>query len=138
MKRVDSTLNQGALKNADPAKKYVWVNKVDQLGGIGYYENLGYDIVLKREGGPTCATSRKGAPDGSPVEFMGHVLMEIEKEVADAAAEEGMGSVYALQRRILGPGAGEKLDDIKGIKGRDHSRVLGLENKTSDLETEVE
>lgn len=138
VKRVDRTLAWGALKNADPAKKYVYVNKADQLGGIGYYENIGYEIETKRDGGPVCGSLRKGTPNGSPIEFMGHVLMSIDKEEVEAQDAEGMESVIAMQRRILGPGAGEKLDDIRGIRGRDNTRVLGLENKTSDLETELE
>lgn len=138
-RRIDRQASWGAIKNADPAKKYVWVYKASQHGGIGYYENMGYEVEVIREGGPTCVAQRKARNEGQPVEFMDNVLMSIDKAVAEEDEAAGQLEVDELERRIIAPGGGvDTLRGIQGLRGRDGGSVLSYENKTSAPQAELE
>ncbi len=128
---VDRSLQQGAIKGGDPAKHYVWAYKVGQ-GGVGYYENLGYDVEIKRPGGPFCISLRKGVGDGQPIEWMDNTLMSIDKTVLAEQEAAAQLEVDALERRILSPGGVvDGLRGIAGTRGRDNSAAISLENETT-------
>lgn len=138
-RRPDRTAAWGAIKNSDPTREYVWVYKASAHGGIGYYENLGYDIEVTRSGGPRCMSARKDVPEGSPVEFMDNVLMSISKELKQQDYEAGQAEVDEMEARIISKGGGvDSLRGINGIRGRDGAPVLGFENKTTGPQAELE
>lgn len=133
---VDRSLQQGAIKNADPSKHYVWAYKVG-LGGIGYYENLGYDVEYKRPGGVHCVSLRKGLEgEGKPIEWQDNILMSIDKSVLAEQEAAAQLEVDALERRILSPGG--IVDGLRGISGtraRDNSAAISMVNETSENTT---
>lgn len=141
---MDRTVAQGAIKNADPNKHYVWAYKVGEA--VGYYENLGYEIETVRADGPRATTARKkAAADGQPVEWFGNVLMSLPKESNDDVIGHDemiagqQAEVDQLEARILSKGGGvDSLRGIQGVRGRDGSPVLGFENKTSGPQVELE
>lgn|GEM_PF-1891545 len=129
---VDRRLQQGAIKNADPSKHYVWAYKVG-VGGVGYYENLGYDIEVKRPGGVHCVSLRKGqVGEGQPIEWQDNLLMSIDKTALAEQEAEAQLEVDALERRILSPGGvTDGLRGINGTRGRGNLPAISLENETS-------
>lgn len=134
---VDRSLQQGAIRNADPEKHYVWAYKVG-VGGVGYYENLGYDVEIRRPGGPYCVSVRKGGGEAQPIEWQDNVLMSIDKTVLaeDYAAQQS--EVDAMERRILSPGG--VVDGLRGIPGtrsRDNSAAISMVNETTDNQTYI-
>ena len=138
-RRIDRQASWGAIKGGDPTKHYVWVYKASQHGGIGYYENMGYEVEVVREGGPTCIAQRKARSEGQPVEFMDNVLMSIDKALLEEDYQAGQAEVDEMERRIIAPGGGvDTLRGVQGLRGRDGSAVLSFENKTSAPQVEVE
>lgn len=133
---VDRSIQQGSIKNADPSKHYVWAYKVG-VGGVGYYENLGYDVEVKRPGGVHCVSLRKGmVGEGQPIEWQDNVLMSIDKSVLAEQEALAQQDVDALERRILSPGGVvDGLRGINGTRGRDNSAAISLENETSGNST---
>ena len=133
---VDRSLQQGAIKNADPSKHYVWAYKVG-LGGVGYYENLGYDVEVKRPGGVHCVSLRKGqVGEGQPIEWQDNVLMSIDKAVLAKQEALAQADVDELERRILSPGG--VVDGLRGISGtraRDNSAAISMVNETTENST---
>ena len=133
---VDRRLQQGAIKNADPSKHYVWAYKVG-LGGVGYYENLGYDVEVKRPGGVHCVSLRKGqVGEGQPIEWQDNVLMSIDKSALAEQEAAAQLEVDALERRILSPGG--VVDGLRGISGtraRDNSAAISMVNETTENST---
>jgi hypothetical protein len=128
---VDRSLQQGQIRNGDPEKHYVWAYKVG-LGGVGYYENLGYDIEVKRPGGPYCTSLRRSVGDGSPIEWQDNLLMSIDK--TELAAQEAIAQleVDQMERRILSPSSVvDGLRGIQGTRGRANNAAIALENETS-------
>lgn len=138
--RVDySTYENSAILSADPKKRYVWVYKASSEA-IGYYENRGYEIEVLTADGPRSAVSRKkGLPTGQPVEWNSNVLMSI--DAAEQAEYEAAGQAHVdqLESRIISKGGGvDNLRGISGIRGRDNTPVLSLENKTQATTVEIE
>lgn len=128
---VDRSLQQGAIKGGDPSKHYVWAYKVG-LGGVGYYENLGYDVEIKRPGGPFCVSLRKVGGENQPIEWQDNVLMSIDKSILAEQEAAAQLEVDALERRILSPGG--VVDGLRGISGtraRDNTAAISLENETT-------
>ena len=76
---------------------------------------------------------------GQPVEWKSNVLMSISKaELAEIEAQ-GQAETDELESRILSKGGGvDSLRGINGIRGRDGTPVLGLENKTGGTQVELE
>jgi len=136
-REVDRSLQQGQIRGGDPSKHYVWAYKVG-LGGVGYYENLGYDIEVKRPGGPYCTSLRKSIGDGSPIEWQDNLLMSIDKtELAEQEAIAQL-EVDAMERRILSPSS--VVDGLRGIQGtrsRSNGAAISLVNETTDNTTSL-
>lgn len=137
--RVDhSTYENSAILNADPKKRYVWAYKASEA--IGFYENRGYEIETLTADGPRSAVSRKkGLTMGTPVEWNSNVLMSI--DAAEQAEYEAAGQAHVdqLESRIISKGGGvDNLRGISGIRGRDNTPVLSLENRTQATTVEIE
>lgn len=138
--RVDhSTYENSAILNGDPKKSYVWAYKASEA--IGFYENRGYEIVMRTADGPRSAVARKkNVTMGVPVEWNDNVLMAIDaSELAEYTAA-GQAHVDELESRIISKGGGvDNLRGINGIRSRhDNSPILSLENKTQHTTVEIE
>jgi len=132
---VDRSLQKGAIKNADPSKHYVWAYKVGD-GGVAHYENLGYDVEVKRPGGVQCVSVRRTGGEGEPIEWNSNVLMSIDKSALAEQEAEAQREVDLLERRILSPGG--VVDGLRGISGtraRDNSAAISMVNETSENTT---
>lgn len=82
--------------DADPEREYVLALDAEIHGtGVGYYEALGYDVEVLREGGPRVRGSR--AKMGEPIQYLGHALMSCSKEHFAALYTNGVGG-YGGQR----------------------------------------
>lgn len=139
-RRVDLSRDDGSIVGADPEKAYVWAYKAGDA--IGMYENRGYEVeTIRADGsGPRSRVARtKGLTPGQPVEWKSNVLMSISKaELAEIEAQ-GQAETDELESRILSKGGGvDSLRGINGIRGRDGTPVLGLENKTGGTQVELE
>lgn len=93
------------IVNRDPSKRYILAWKADEQTGAPYYEALGYDVEIHREGGPRLAGIKRNVPGGA-IEFRGCVLMSIDEEEAQRMEREGdgfsLGTDWAdtLEKRI--------------------------------------
>jgi hypothetical protein len=108
------------LINPDPNKKYVWAFKLTPEYGPEEYENMGYEKEIYRKGGVTC--SMKTGREGQPVEWMDHILMSIDKDLADDIEQNGLygdsGQTRAdeIEDYILDKERGG-VDKLRGIHG---------------------
>lgn len=67
------------ISNQDPDKTYILAYQAQIHGsGATYYEALGYDVELRREGGPMIMGAK--CKMGEPIEYLGHVLMSVSNE----------------------------------------------------------
>lgn len=110
------------LVNADPSKRYIWVNKSAQDQGIGYYEGLGYEIVLESPDGKHAKPARgRTVGEGSAVEMRGNVLMCIDRKVHEEMYRQGWD----------GDGGQEFFDEIEDrILGKGFSRELARSSRS--------
>ena len=126
----------GQRKNEDPNKHYVWVYKAGQVDQIGMYENRGYEVELHKPNGVRSAVQRKDKPFDTPVEWMGNVLMSIDK--ADLAIQEarGQAKVDRIESAIIDRNGA--VDPLRGIgNSRRGRKYVGLENLTEEAEQEL-
>lgn len=137
---VDSTLRISdgqVVKNQDPRRHYVWVAKT-QLS-LMEYRNLGYKQEVRRADGPQVASAEtEDAFDGSHIEYMGHVLMSIDKGVKarrDLKGADGWGlgqeHFDRLEKQIIQNGG---VDVMRGQHGL--ARGIHLNPETSGLQRE--
>lgn len=138
-RRVDAMEKAGQFKQLDPKRHYVAVYKAAEENGIGEYEERGYVVELVRADGPRSITGTKTRGEGQPVEYRGHVLMSIEREELAAQEAQGQAEADALERRIIRrDGMVDHMRGIHGLRGRDGTPVVSLENDTKALEQEIE
>ncbi len=76
------------LTNPDPEARYVWVYKAAEEHGVEYYEGIGYEPVLYREGGVKGRLGKALKP-GQMIESRGHILMQTTAERAKEIYEFG-------------------------------------------------
>jgi len=108
---ADGRRNYDGVINADPSRKYVWVNPNDEATGVSAYEGMGYVLERKREGGPRAAVG-KAVAEGEVVTSMGQYLMSCPLEDFEAETAAGQLRADALDRRILKDGGIE--DGLRG------------------------
>jgi len=122
------------LMNQDEGRIYALVYKADQMQGMEYYEYLGYEVEKSRKGGPRLAVGRTSKP-GQPIEFMGHVLMSIDKETYSdinkygAFGSGGQLAADKLEAHIVDKDGGP--DPIRGIR----NRFMRVENEIEPTRT---
>lgn len=116
------------LIDADPTKKYIWVNKSasDQGQGISFYEGLGYELVLRSADGKHPRPARgKTISEGSSVEMRGNVLMCIDREEHEAQykygwdGQSGQSQFDEIEEQIVGKG----LSDEMAKRSRSYMRL---------------
>jgi len=128
LRKVMSADDEGRVKNADPRMVYVLAYKGDDDTGLAHYLELGYEAVRYSDGGERLKVGVTGET-GSFIEWKGHVLCRIEREVRDQMQRTGgegwgMGSDYTdlVERKITGRG---------GIDGlRSDQKYYEIQNTT--------
>ena len=89
--------------NKDPNRKYVLAAIADVDTGQPYYEALGYEIEEYRgQDAPRLRATSKFAKEGSIQTYRGHVLMSIDKEIADEDDLNGQKMADDMERAIRG------------------------------------
>lgn len=123
------------LVGANPERHYTYVNPNDEQFGVEFYESLGYEQELRREGGVRPAVGKtKG--DGSVITVLGQVLMSVPMDQKQALDTYGVGGnggqkhIDEVEERILKPGG---VDGLRGMHG-----VFEIQNETSRPQVEVE
>lgn len=125
---IDGAIPYFNVKNKDPDKFYIWVNKAAQEYGLEHYLYLGYEIERYRDGGPYPAMTvlKDGVPEkeqGAVIESRGNVLVSISKEMHEEIEQNGTDGVSgqraadAMERRLLDRRKHEK-DSMRGIDPR--------------------
>ena len=81
-RRTNGAANIDGIVNARPDMKYVLAaaGTTGLVGGVDYYQNLGYKVVLKEKDGADMVAGHSQRPIGAEVTNMGLVLMQIPKE----------------------------------------------------------
>lgn len=126
---TDQGINIWKVVSGDPTRHYVAVYQNSEDYGPEYYEYLGYEVEIAREGGPRFLAGRT-AKMGEPVTMRGHVLMsctgerkaEIDKYGPDGAT--GLEWLDEIDDRILDKKKG--FDPGRGLK----APFLSFENET--------
>lgn len=122
------------VRNKDARREYVLVAK--RQAAISDYSRLGYKQEMRRPSGPYIY-EHDSAGEGSAVEYMGHVLMSIDKADAERIRLEGhaesgaLGQQYydELEPKIVRQGG---VDLMRGQMGRG----IHLITETSGLHRE--
>jgi hypothetical protein len=119
----DVTAPYNRLKNRDPDRHYVYVHKACNELNPEYYESLGYEVELSREGGPKPTFGGASMLNGSTIEHRGHVLMSISKEAKaelDRVGPNG-NTGYDLYDRLE---AASSRDVPAGVRGTGHQMMV--------------
>lgn len=146
---VTDVARRGSLKNLRSDRHYVKVYKAAPDQGIDYYLDLGYEIEVIKDGGPSLTGVGKENPfharrPGDPIEHMGHVLMSCpmeRKEQIDRYGVDGDGGqekADIVENRIVdkSKAVDDPMRGMTGIRGRSGNRVFSMQNETSQLEAE--
>lgn len=110
----------GGLINEDPTRKYVRANKTGHYA-VNYYEHLGYEVEVVKEGGVKFAGGLKTAQPGEAVTWMDTVLMSIDMEAYEDLVQFGAdgqsGQAYAdmIEDRIIDKNSLSVDDPMRGI-----------------------
>lgn len=124
------------ISNPEPDRKYCLVRKDDIIQGPDYFEYLGYEVERHWEGGPRLMIG-KTARHGEPIEFMGSVLMSIDKRMhAELVAKGAFGSggqegADRTEKQIVAQEGGMP-DGLRGIR----NRYITVQNVTEPTTTE--
>lgn len=123
------------LVNADPGRHYVYVDPSSQMYGVEFYESIGYEQEVRREGGVRPAVGNTRG-DGSVITVMHQVLMSCPIEVKTDLERYGVGGsggqdrIDKIEKRILKPGG---IDGLRGMHG-----YFEVVDETSAPRVEVE
>lgn len=114
------------LRNRDPNLEYRWVYTGDKDQGITYYATMGFEPVVKREGGVIAVSAPRSLKDGDEIVVQDNLLMSISKEEYKEIVQWGVfgktGLAWAeqLERRMSGgrnPRATNDRTLAPGLKG---------------------
>lgn len=133
-RHLDGSAVWARLKNTDPDKRYVYVNKGDS-DAMATYDDAGYQVELLTSGGVCPAGGRTGRLN-EPIEMRGMLLMSIgrqraaEIEMHGADGDGGQAGADRLEETIVDR---RGFDPLRGM----HSRFITVENKIQAPENEV-
>ena len=124
-RHVDGAKGAAMLVGEDPNKFYVFAYRADQSSGEQYYLDKGYDYcIMPKEGEPGVRPSRgRSTKPGEPIEWMGHVLMCIDRvkrdEIDRTGGDDALGQdgIDAIEERIVDKSLGG-LDGLRGLQTR--------------------
>lgn len=111
---ADGLVPYDQFDNLDPDREYVVANPNDELTGVPVYEAKGWEIELKRPGGPKSRVGRTTA-EGQAVTVLGGVLMSRTKEDGEVEFRAGQSRADGWDRRMTG---GNMLED--SARGQTH------------------
>ena len=134
---IDPMEGMSRVVDADPDMKYVWAPEHGMLD-VNYYESLGYEKVILKEGGPRPA--RLGKSDkGGPIMQFGSILMCIPREQHRMEIfEPGQEDMSILERRIYDKEfARKQISRVDGVKGMLAAEEVDAVNETSPLQRSV-
>lgn len=124
-RHVDGAKGASMLIGEDPNKFYVFAYRADQTTGEQYYLDRGYThCIMPKEGESGVRPSRgRSTKPGEPIEWMGHVLMCIDRakrmEIEQHGDEEcgGQDWIDQVEERIVDKSLGG-LDGLRGLQTR--------------------
>lgn len=118
------------LENPDPKMHYVFVDPNSEFFGIPYYEALGYEQVLRTDGGVRSVMKTKG-DSGSVVTSLHQVLMQIPLDEKRKLDDPGQRDCDEIDKRILKPGG------VDGLRGKGGYLSIVNETDRNRVETRV-
>ena len=134
-RNIDGMHSAGDLRNKDPKKRYVWVNKLSEDLGPGYYEHIGYTVERSGPGAPVPAMGRTSRASGEVIEFRGMQLMSIQNEEweelerAGEYGQSGQALIDEREEQII-KRRGGMIDPFRGIHANKRPTFVDFENKT--------
>lgn len=128
-RNLDGSAIWARLKNRDPDRFYVWVNKGDSES-LATYEFGGYTPELYTETGPKLMGGRTGAQLGQQLEMRGMLLYSISR--ADHARLE--------QEGLDGDGGQQAIDQLEAriVDKRGYDPLRGIRRNLVSLIHEIE
>lgn len=117
-RHLDGSSVWARLRNKDPDRHYVFVNKNDPES-LAYYEDAGYDPVVASDDGVKLAGGRTGAGPGQHIEMRGMLLFSVSKErhaqieLQGADGDAGQKAIDQIEARILDK---RGFDPLRGIR----------------------
>lgn len=133
-RHLDGSAIWARLKNADPDRHYVYVNKGDP-DAMAHYDAAGYEVVTLEPGG-VCPAGGKTVRNGEPIEMRGLVLMSVSKErqaqieLEGADGNAGQAEADRIEQLIVDR---RGFDPLRGM----HSRFMSVSNEIGKMESEV-
>lgn len=119
------------LQDHDPNRSYVWAPEHGTYD-VGYYQSLGYDVEILREGAVRPVRMGRGKK-GEPIMQLGQVLMSCPKEFRDEMDAAGQRELDEIERKIYDKSFPRNQVREAGIstRGRSGDEVLLFENETT-------
>lgn len=133
-RHLDGSAAWAKLKNQDPDKHYVFVNKGD-LDAMSFYDSVGFDVEVLKENGVRPMGGRTGKI-GDPIEVRGMILHSISKErqaeieMHGADGDSGQADADRIEQDIIDR---RGFDPLRGM----HSRFIHLTKEIQAPEREV-
>lgn len=123
---TDGNQGRARFRGQDPNRHYVLVNAAAEDFGVGYYQDMGYEVELVRDDGPKAVhVGIRKAENGAAIMERGHVLMSCTKERQAEIeqfgpdGESGQNEVDAMERRMKLKGGNDPLRGMqtRGVSG---------------------
>lgn len=125
------------IVDADPDMRYVWAPEHGEID-VFYYESLGYQKVIYREGGPRpfrVGNSEKGGPI---VNKAGILMCIPRQQFREEIYAPGQDDMSILEERIYDKEfARRQISKVDGIRGMLGNEEIDAVNETSPLHRSV-
>ena len=141
-RRSDNAGNLTRLNDADKNYVYCLVSLKAEEFGVDYYEQLGYEKCVRKEGAPYVASAPNASKPGEHVLYRGHVLMRIKKALHEALdrdgpdGETGQRFVDQLEGRFVDRNLVAGEDPMRGIVASRNPYFKSV-NETTGLTPEI-
>ena len=119
------------LRNADPDRDYVLVDKATPGFDVAAYEELGYEVEHFHEDRVQLIGVKKPTKDGA-WETRGNVLMSRPKAISQQLFEQGQAEADFVEGQIVDKRIGQH-DPFRGLTAMRGGLYFGLQNETSPL-----
>lgn len=128
---MDGLAGMVSLQDQDPDRWYVWAPEHGTYDA-GYYESLGYEKVILREGGVRPMRLGQSKP-GGPIRQLGQILMSCAKADREELDRAGQDDMDLLESRIYDKRFPKSQVQQAGIstRGTSGDEVLLFENETT-------
>lgn len=135
---IDGQLGRFTLKNASPDYKHIWCGEHGDYD-VGYYQSIGYEIVMREEGGAQPVRGG-GGKNGEPVTMQGQVLMRKRLKGEDGAEEDylvGQREMDVLEKQIHDKSYGRREIAGLGLRGPDGNMMIDVINDTTPARARI-